>query len=551
MRDGKAFKEYFTRFDINKLCFIVSVILFVFMYFSVLRFILSTGISLLNSDASAEMILANQLNNEGAFLTSRNWFYSSELRVLNTELIYRIGLAVFPNNWHWARLLSDAIFLLILAGCMIWLMCVTGHRNYAFWVANAVIAPIGCWYGWNVIFSSFYVPHIAISAISLALMCEIVKNKNTSHNLKKNICLFLLLLLGFMAGLGGVRQLMICYAPLFAVGIIIVWISNQFPADTFPAKSIFIVSFVLCVISGIGYLVNLTYLSKHYSFNSYAGMAWGEFELSDLLSSISSFISLFGWQSGVPVLSLAGIVNVLSLLLVAAIFFSTIYLIIRIKSLSANEIIVVLFFCMTFLINLLILSGTKQDNESYWLPILPFAFIPLFIIPSKLTLPQPKEIVLLGSYGLLLFLTGYLTMKNPYVVSSSIGPVPDDLNILSVADWLDETDYTQGIATFWNSSILTELSNNRIEMWTIEEHDDDLTRSLTPRLWLQSVEHAALPQGKVFLLFTIRELGRLDLPGALEEYIVYVDDNYVAYGFDDISQYFELISEQANNKHIN
>ena len=37
-----------------------------------------------------------------------------------------------------------------------------------------------------------------------------------------------------------------------------------------------------------------------------------------------------------------------------------------------------------------------------------------------------------------------------------------------VASWLVENNYSKGLGTFWNSAILTELSNGKIEMWNIQ-----------------------------------------------------------------------------------
>ena len=44
------------------------------------------GAQWLDSDDSAEMILAELLSREGGIL-SKNWYYSTELRVLNTQLV--------------------------------------------------------------------------------------------------------------------------------------------------------------------------------------------------------------------------------------------------------------------------------------------------------------------------------------------------------------------------------------------------------------------------------------------------------------------------------
>lgn len=537
MISRKTLKEFYSHYNSEKLCFIVSIIAFIIMYILILRFILAAGISLLNSDASSEMVMALQLNHEKAFLTTKNWFYSTEFRVIhNPQLIFRIALAIFPANWHRARLLSIAMFLLILAGSIIWLMCEIGHKKYAFWAALAVIAPFGRWYGWDVIFNSYYVPHITISIISLALMCEIIRNNGKPRSIRKYVCIILLFTIGFLSGLDGVRQLMICFVPLLAVGFVLICIKEKIPAVTFPAAAVFLTGLSLCVISGIGYLINLTYLSKHYYFKSYTNTVWRRFDLAEFFSCISGFISLFGWQEDMPVFSLAGIVNLLSLALVFAIFGAAVYLTVKIKLLKENEILAVLFFCMVFLIDLLFYAGTRQNNSSYWTTILPFSFIPLFILLSKVSVSSLQKSTLLASYGLFLFLSSYSTIQNPHFDPRI---VPNDFDIQNAAIWLSNTDYTQGIASFWNSNIITELTDGQIEMWTVGYEDNDLVTAT----WLQAVDHEILPAGKVFMLLTLDEFDSLESRDPIKPYVKYVDDKYIIYGFDDISQYFELTGE--------
>lgn len=541
MRINDKWKDRLLSCDADRLCFIASAPAFVLMCLAVLRYLLASGLSLLNSDASSEMVLSAQLNREHAFLTTENWFYSSELRIINTQLIYRIGLALFPHNWHWARLTAVALFLLILAGSMILLMCAIGQKKYAFWAAVVIIAPFGRWYGWNVIFNSYYVPHIVLSVISLALLCAIVICTQKSRSIPKVICICLLMLIAFLSGLGGIRQLMICYVPLLATGALTVIIKRKCLSEAFPAGTVFLVSALSCIVSGAGCLINMTYLAEHYSFLALSSSNWQYFDLSSYLACLGDFVSLFGWQENVPVFSLAGIANLLSLLLVAVLLFSAIYCLRHIKCLNAAAAVLFLYICAAFVVELIIYAGVEGYNESYWIPFLPFAFIPLFIMLASPPLKKYPHcnVFVLGGLGMLLFVNSYLTMQSPYINSKINGKIEGSDKILAVSEWLENTDYTQGIAPFWNSNILTELSNGRIEMWTMK--DDN--RHLTPRVWLQSASHLTLPSGKVFLLLDAGSPDTMNLPDSLESYTIYSDENFVMYGFDDISQYFELLDE--------
>ena len=54
---------------------------------------------IVDSDLASEMILADLLNREGSVI-SHNWFYSTELKVVNLQWFYRLGLLLFPDDWH-------------------------------------------------------------------------------------------------------------------------------------------------------------------------------------------------------------------------------------------------------------------------------------------------------------------------------------------------------------------------------------------------------------------------------------------------------------------
>ena len=111
--------------------------------------------------------------------------------------------------------------------------------------------------------------------------------------------------------------------------------------------------------------------------------------------------------------------------------------------------------------------------------------------------------------------------------------------------FLAESDYTEGYASFWLGNLITELSNGAVDMWVWSEHGlaelqdpDDIGR------WLQSKAHDDPPAaGKVFILLSANEAyycpftqnfteGNVIFrtanyePGANDEYIIYGFDSY-------------------------
>ena len=67
----------------------------------------STSEHLLDSDACAEMVLAHHLHENGGFL-SRDWFYSTEIRAVYTQLIFAPLFSLF-QDWHMVRFVGTMI----------------------------------------------------------------------------------------------------------------------------------------------------------------------------------------------------------------------------------------------------------------------------------------------------------------------------------------------------------------------------------------------------------------------------------------------------------
>lgn len=69
----------------------------------------------LDSDMASELVLAQHLVKEGT-LISRTWRYSTEVRILNTQLVFTPLMKLFGDNWRLVRTLGCMILLGMLAG---------------------------------------------------------------------------------------------------------------------------------------------------------------------------------------------------------------------------------------------------------------------------------------------------------------------------------------------------------------------------------------------------------------------------------------------------
>ena len=93
----------------------------------------------LDSDMSSEMILSKILSDENRIITD-SWYYSTELRVLNNQLVYSFFFR-FLKNWHVVRLLSIMVLHCILTCSALYLCKRIGCHKYAPLVCWAILIP--------------------------------------------------------------------------------------------------------------------------------------------------------------------------------------------------------------------------------------------------------------------------------------------------------------------------------------------------------------------------------------------------------------------------
>ena len=95
---------------------------------------------LLDADESSEMVLSSLLAKNGGIL-SPDWYYSTELRVLNNQIIFSTLLRVL-DSWHKVRMLSNvALYFILLAAA--WGFCRSyGLRRWFPYAAAVLLMPI-------------------------------------------------------------------------------------------------------------------------------------------------------------------------------------------------------------------------------------------------------------------------------------------------------------------------------------------------------------------------------------------------------------------------
>lgn len=491
----------------------------------------------LDSDMSSELVLSELLSREGGILTTK-WYYSTELRVLNTQLVFS-ALFRISDNWRFVRLAGAVLLLLLLLVCCRYFCCQLGLRRCFPAVAGVLQVPF-LWSSWYILYwGSFYIPHLCITflAVGAAFHCG-----RAPKGWRRTGLFALALGLAFAAGLGGLRQLLICYLPAALAALGLAAYERFSPRGTPqrltpPAIPVIFTASLAAALAG--YLVNSRYLARSHSFASFSSLSFTSFSLSKLETYLCGWLNSFGYHTG-TVFSGTLLYDLCFGMLLLTLFFClrTLW---RHQAQYPPEHRFLLFFCvLAFLLyTCVILFSDFSYTERYNCPI-----AVLFIPPTVIVLARYRS-----SFSLRAFCAALMAVLS-LLTFVSLSPMWKEAHAgsdrQSITEFLLANDYRTGYVTeFWNGNVFTELSNGRIDMRMLSVNKlepDNLNNTFH---WLQCVDHdTTVPTGKVFVLFTVNEpVYQSSAPSLGEENIVYTTGPYILYGFDSYDALVEQLSQ--------
>lgn len=487
---------------------------------------------IVDSDLASEMILSDLLNKEGTII-SHNWFYSTELKVVNLQWFYRLGLLIFPNDWHLARTFGMAITLALFAAAMLFFVKCAGLGRAGLWMVGTLLWPFGQHYLVYAIYGGYYLVYTFFYMLVLALVLR-------SLNADKKHCALqwvLACVITAVAGMNGVKQLMVFHAPLcLAAAILLVLALHSCGKTDWKAAldacrkevRLLAASLVTAMAAAAGYFVSNAVLSRMYDFKSYNFIVWNRDEDWFTLDRIlMDFFHEFGYENGSGVFHFGGIAAAVGLLLGCWMFFCIVRLLLRLDKLERNDKLLVLL-----LVAMLAVCGVAYTyfHEYYlyfWLMNMPVA-IAVMAVEIKtedfhiLGARQLLGVGLAACFTLCAVSTVRQEQEHPYLAHKGLN---------TAAEWLVDNGYTQGYSTFWNGNAMTELTSGKLEVWTLQSLDRDDVPN-----WLQPKSHLTTDPEHPFLLIDTEtdgpaENAKLIQYGDCTE--VYNDGRYVIYDFAD------------------
>ena len=471
---------------------------------------------LLDSDMSSEMILGQLLARNNGILSDQ-WYYSTELRVLNTQLIYALFFRL-SSNWHFVRMASTLVLWCVLIASYGVLCRVMGCKKSFGVTALLLAAPVSESYFRFVLAGVYYVPHLAIAFAALALNEAYFKAKPD----RKKVWLVVSVLLALVAGLGGPREIIALYAPLgLAAAAELAWKRNN---ET--KRQQFIYAAFVGASALIGYALNRLVLARIYTFLTWGGLSFKLADGARMKRVFYSFLTLYGAAKETAgstftfALSAAWIVLTIGCIVYAYTHkVSEGYR--RLAGfVSAGYVVYILLYFLTWM----------TFNERYGL-LNTVLSVPLFAVALKEVRVKEHWKKAVTAVFLAAVAAGCVLLL------VRMDGVDETLEKRVIADKMVAEGYENGYATFWNGNVMTELSGGKIQMWvwsdaTWDQHGTDVD---TMYQWLQLTSHdTERPAGKVFVLFSRKEFENNPWKQNLQpEDVIYESEEYVVLGYPD------------------
>ena len=493
---------------------------------------------LLDSDDASEMMLAKLLADNGGGILSDNWYYSTELRVLNTQL-FRFPFFFFTNNWHAVRMLSTFIMHLALLIC-VFFFCRANQITYLFPVLGCMVSLPFSEDHFKFILKSYYLPYLSISLIMLSLTMTYGQSMKRSKT--KMFTAAIGVIFSFFAGLGGLRQLFVYYMPICAAVLWFWWLKRN-PNN--HSKNYIIFAFLSAFAAFIGYYVNNHFLRNTFPYETRDIIHYTRIWAETILKVFNGWLINFGYQQDGSIFSFNTIANFYAFFIIVVGVYC-VYTIIRNKENYSDEnLLTTLFLCSGMIISLLFYSCTDSDYQTRYGYLVSFFMLPVIFIGIGNCPVSFWTGIKKGAAISLIFLLTIVCGINYYKKTEANAENSKNIEMIEIADFLLQNGYENGYSTFWNGNILTELTDGQINVWVLGRDNPvrDIENLTDYFLWLQYKSHLTdHPVGKTYMLFDTDENEKFTICKALpNDHIIYHTGDYVIYGFDTYEELYSLI----------
>ena len=506
----------------------------------------------INSDMAAEMIFSKLLAEEGRLIASSNWYYSTEFRVLYTQLVMTPLHYVF-TDWHVIRVITNVVFYILMLASFYFVCKPLKIRRRNVWLcALALFVPVSEAVMTHLQMGNTYMSHVILCFVTFGLFLRLCDREQRCHRGRYIVYAVLFAAICVVLGISGVRYMLDILVPLvITAGVFVIRsggfqvfrkeVTKEHLAGFLKTEQVtyLFVSFAGLVCGGIGYLINAMFISKMYQFQTYdttnfiavhEGVFWDRVQ-----NALGELLQMFGYIENKAFLSLRGLITILAFVMIATLGFTWVksmrYSLVQSTALvepveQNHRRFTVLFAGISFVLHLFVFVFTTSTMvDRYFIPIAIFFLLTLAIYMEWEGLVFDRVVVCLILGGSLAF----AGVKTYYSFVSN----DKNADRYEMAEYLVEEGYTFGYASYWNSNIMTEVSDGALEManlWSLE--------SLGDFKWSSKMSSYEPKEGKIFLIAENSELEALKEYGMLEKQeIIFENEDFKVLHFDSQAEF--------------
>lgn len=435
---------------------LVSIILGLFT-FMILYTVQVSIFKHVNSDLASELLLGKECVLEKSFWP-RGWYYSTEIRFINTQFFSALGW-LFTDNIRTVKTIQSFFTCL----CLFWAewYFLTQLQIKKLWLKLLICTLSFLPFSWRAYYvgcgHNYYIPHGIFALIYIATFIKIFLRPETIKRNKLWTGFFYLW--AFLSGFTSIRYIMIFVFP-FMLTVLICELKEKNAAKITDFKGFWLGNKLVfaCVlgffISGFGYVCNNLILKQFYTFSQWNSMNFNTFGTTTLGMIFTGIVEMFGYQQGIAALSPGGAIN---MLVYAALILFGCYAASALKlGLDKASKFTLVFFFSSMLFNTYTYIHIDYIARYYY-PILLCIFPCLAVIIEKSSLSDIRKWTFGTIWSVLLITSSYASLNTQLTTDTNVDKY-------EVTDWLVKNGYHFGYGTFANSTVFTFLSNGKLEL---------------------------------------------------------------------------------------
>ncbi len=448
------------------------------------------GQNWIDSDMSAEMVFSDLLSDTGHFFASPDWYYSTEFRILYTQILF-VPLLKIIGSWATVRIITNLFFYLFLVLSYFFMM--KGYPSkYVILTSSVLLLPFSEAIAQHVQFGNTYMPHLILMFLAVGLVRRICSPR---INITGKALLWIpFSILSFICGASGVRYFLIIYAPLLLSGI---WrtydlygIQDGALKKWISGLSLFKVSLVSSLIAFAGYVVNTVVIRSQYVFTTYESVSFVPINngiwFERVASVVGCLLEIFGYIPGGSVLSLRGVVTLCAFVMIFLMF----YMVRRTyKGASAGsgalggdnifsesdpeDLFFLHMFISGFGVMTFFLMFTNTTLTPRYFSTCIYMALPVLVIWLSRENERALRLVYMTA---LVFCLALSTLK----ISYSMLKTDKNEARREVVDYLEYNGLYKGFSFYDDSNILVELSDGSLEVGAVNKDAFDFFLWSTP-----------------------------------------------------------------------